>query len=145
MQNNPMIFKRLDQRYQFNAIVISYWDDTPWGYTLLAYLVNNSNFTLVHLDPYVIVLVRNIPANKAVVSRYQVTKKNIKLTSQNSSELVHYLFFFEKVGWKDNVKESLTLLRENDPELCMLTKYPIEKTSINVYISHHNLAMDCNL
>jgi hypothetical protein len=144
MQNKPKIFTKLDRNYHFNVLVIFYWDNTAWGYPLLRYLENNSPFKLIYRDSYTIILLRDTPANKSIIAKYLVTKKSVKL-SKNPQEFVHELFFFEKVGWRDKVREMLQDMQKNDPALCLLLQYPIEKTSIKSYVQDHGLDTNCYL
>lgn len=146
MQNNPEIFKKIDRQYKFNAIVISYWDSTPWGSMLLQYLVNNSNFKLIYLDPFTIILVRNTYVNKKVIAKNLITRESFKSANYSNTEiLIHYLFFFEKVGWSGNVKTILSHLQLADPQLCILTQYPLAKTYIEKFILEHRLQKNCSL
>jgi len=136
MQNNFEIFKKIDKKFSFNAIIISYWDNTPWGSNLMRYLVNDSNFRLIYIDPYIIILVKDIPANKIVISKNLITKKNFnKFLFSEPDTILHYLFFFEKVGWNNQVQSALTILKKYDPQLCLLREYPLEKTSIKKYLT----------
>ena len=138
MQNNPKIFKSVDIQYKFNAIIISYWDNTPWGNKLLKNLVNNSNYKLVYVDPYTLILVRDTNKNKQVIARNVINEKNRKFAdAENIELLIHYLFFFEKVGWKQNEKAILSRIQLLDPQLCTLTHYPLEKTFLQEYLQEH--------
>ncbi len=146
MQDNPSIFKKLDNTYHFNVLVILHGNDTPWGSSLLRYFVNNSNFKLIYLDEYTLLLVRNSPANKALISRYFIDRNSFRIPSQtNFYGLVHYLFFFEKVGWREEEGEVLAVMRKSDPELCVLNQYPIKKTFVNSYIKKYHLARHCSM
>jgi hypothetical protein len=146
MQDNPDFLKKLDQRYRFNAIIIQYWDNTPWGYPLLTYLVNSSNFKLIYLDQYIVLLVRNTQENRKLVTQYLITKNSFKMNSTNNTEdLIHYLFFFEKVGWRNNLNTTIALIKKLDPQMCSLKRYPLEKSSIQQYIRKHNLTKNCHI
>jgi hypothetical protein len=146
MQDDPNIFKKLDQQYQFNAIIIEHWDNTPWGYPLLNYLINDSNFKLIYLDPYVVLLIRNTGTNRELIAQYHITKNNLKANlTTKTQNLSNYLFFFEKVGWTKNVNATLSLIKKSDPQLCVLKRYPLEKTHIQQYILENNLNKNCSL
>jgi hypothetical protein len=144
MQKNPLLFTKLDSKYYFNTIVISYWDNTPWGYPLVRYLINKSNFKLIYLDQYNIILVRDTRENKDLIKQYSVKQKDLHVTEINPQELVHYLFFYEKVGWKEQELATLNLMKKDDPEHCILTQYPITKTFLSSYITKHNLMRNCS-
>ena len=146
MQDNPDIFKKLDQRHRFNAIIIQHWDNTPWGYPLLNYLVNSSHFKMIYLDQYSVLLVRNNQENRKLVTQYLITKNSVKVNSINNTEdLIHYLFFFEKVGWTNNLNATIALIKKSDPQLCSLKRYPLDKSSIQQYIQEHNLNKNCHI
>ena len=144
MQNNFEIFQKIDKKYLFNAIVISYWDDTPWGSELLKYLVNNSNFKLIYFDENTIILIRNTQLGKALITKYQIKEQGLEINnSKTQQELIHYLFFFEKVGWTQQELVILGLIREIDPQLCVLETYPLEKSYIQQYINTQKLNKNC--
>ena len=144
MQNNPTLFKGLDQKYHFNALIIEYWDNTPWGNILLKYLVNNSQFKLVYLDQYMIILLHNTPKNKNIIANYRITK-SVQINNINEQGLIHYLFFFAKVGWNSQVRAILQKMKKADPQFCMLTHYPLERTSISSYIAKYTLTNNCSM
>jgi len=145
MQNDPKIFTAIAKKYHFNFVIISYWDNTPWGNTLVRYLVNQSKFKLVYLDAYTIVLLANISANHPFISQHYITEKSLRLNDyQNLEELTHYLFFFEKVGWKKQVDLTVSLMRRTDPQLCSLSQYPLEHSLIEQYIQKNNLNKNCS-
>jgi hypothetical protein len=140
MQNNPEIFDEIAREYRFNAVVISYWDNTPWGNTLLHYLVIHSQYKLVYLDSYTIILLADTPANHTVISQNLITEKRLQLKLyQDPQERIHYLFFFEKVGWIKEVDFMMSLIRKTDPQLCSLRQYPLEHSSIARYIQENRI------
>lgn len=144
MQNNPEIFNKLDKKYHFNAVAISYWDNTPWGTKLLQYLVNTSHFKIVYLDTSTVILIADTATNRIVIAHHDSIERKLPATTHNQEELIHYLFFFEKVGWIKQLDSTLTLIRETDPKLCSLRKYPLEHSSIEKYIIKNNLANGCS-
>jgi hypothetical protein len=118
MQSDPQIFKSEDEKYHFNSIVVSYWDNLYGVNKLLPYLVNNSEFVPVYLDAYAVVLIRNIPSNAATIQRYKVTKNSIDINSINNPvDLAHYLLFFREVGWSDQAKKTAEKLDSIEPKL----------------------------
>ncbi len=145
MQNNLEIFKQTDNKYHFNTVVLSYWDNTPWGTNLLKYLVNTSNFRLVYIDPYTLVLVRNTNLQKHIIAKYLVTEKNFNIADENLPMSIHYLFFFEKVGWYKKEALMLSRYKKTDPQFCEVKQYPLEKTEILKYINKQKITTNCNL
>ncbi|MFA6193959.1 MAG: hypothetical protein WC726_03815 [Parcubacteria group bacterium] len=58
MQENPEIFKRIDQQYNFNAIVFSAGDITPWGMNFLKVIRENSNWKKAFEDDYAVIFLK---------------------------------------------------------------------------------------
>lgn len=144
MQNNPEIFNKLAKKYHFNAVFISYWDNTPWGTKLLQYLINTSHFKIVYLDTSTVILLADTATNRIVIAHHHITEGKLPANLQNQEEQIQYLFFFEKVGWTKRVNETLALIRKTDPKLCSLRQYPLEHSSIEKYIIKNNLADGCS-
>ncbi len=55
MQENPDVFKKIDERYNFNAIVFSRNDITPWGMNFLKMIKENPDWTKVFEDNYAVI------------------------------------------------------------------------------------------
>lgn len=59
MQMTSENFKSADEIYKFNLIVFSHTDATPWAQNFLSIIIKNPDFSLVYLDPYSVVFVKN--------------------------------------------------------------------------------------
>ncbi len=58
-------FKDLDKKYQFQTVIFSYLDQTPWGKAFLQEALKDSNWKLVYLDDFMLILVKeNVVAEK---------------------------------------------------------------------------------
>lgn len=124
MQENPQIFERENRKYKFNVLVLSHWDQTPWPNPLLEYLLSHRLFSLVHIDSYSIVLLRNAKENSNLITKDKTVKDDIEFNNIDSPlQLIRYLFFFEKVNWTDKTQEAFTRLKEIDPQLCLLKRH----------------------
>lgn len=124
MFNNSKYFDTIDKKYLFNSIIISHWDGTATRNNLYTYLFDSRDYSLVYLDSYAFVMVRNIEKNKKIIDAYKITKQEITFSEiKNLEELVHYLFLFEKIGWGDKVRGVLSYLKIMDPQLCVLKNY----------------------
>lgn len=126
MQNDPAIFDEEDQKYHFNVLVIRHWDGLATEDKLLSYFVNRSNFKIVYLDPYSVILLRQTTRNEAIISKHFITKEMINVVFTSDSQvLVRYLFFFKKIGWIDKEQEAFARLKQLDPKLQILGLYPL--------------------
>ena len=145
MQDDPRIFEKLDATYHFNALLILYIIDVPGGHSLLKYLVNSSNFKLVYLDQYNVLLARNTLANKELIDRYSIDKDGFVISSSDRiDDLFHKFLFFDKVGWRRDAEAVLEAMRKSDPELCVLKKYLIGSKFLTSYFKKHNLGKNCS-
>ncbi len=59
MQENPKIFKKVDEKYGFKTIVFSHTDQTPWGQSFLTSIIQNPEWSIVFIDNFMVILVKN--------------------------------------------------------------------------------------
>lgn len=70
MQENPAIFEKVDQEYNFNAIVFSQNDITPWGTNFLKVIKENPNWAQVFEDNYAVVYLKRNNKNEPIIQKY---------------------------------------------------------------------------
>lgn len=73
MQTDPEFFKAQSKKYHLNTVFFTHSDITPWAQSFLKIIVKNPDWTVVYLDDYVIIAVRNVAENKAVIQKYGKT------------------------------------------------------------------------
>jgi hypothetical protein len=116
-------FKKINTMYHFNAIVFSHWDNTTQGQPLLTSLINDKAFSLVYLDDYALIFLKNNQTNRKVIQQYSITKETFVLNKNTDKEaLIRYLFFFEKVGWKKQENLAYRQVSRLDPYNCLLIR-----------------------
>ncbi len=124
MQENPALFAKGDRQYHFNILFISHWDQTPWRNNFLRSLLDNKDYALIYLDDFVVIFVKRTPTNKAIVERFAVTETTFQIPKTTDKEaLIHYLYFFDKVGWKEQGALAKQALVRIDPNACALNQY----------------------
>jgi len=74
MQENPAIFEKIDQEYNFNTIVFSRNDITPWGMNFLKVIKEDPDWAPVFEDDFSLIYLKKDEANKEVINR-QYEKK----------------------------------------------------------------------
>jgi hypothetical protein len=72
MQENLDVFKKVDERYNFNAIVFTRNDITPWGMNFLKTIKYNSDWAKVFEDNYALVYLKKNEANKGIIDKYKM-------------------------------------------------------------------------
>lgn len=72
MQENPDIFKKIDQQYNFNMVVFSAGDITPWGMNFLKVIKEDPDWTKVFEDNYAVVYLKKNETNKDLISKYKI-------------------------------------------------------------------------
>jgi len=142
MLKDPKIFETENNKYRFNGVILSYWDKTPFKNELLSYLLNGSDYVLVYLDYYSVVLVHK--SNKELINEFRIKKSDISFEKIDDPEmLMHYLFFFEKIGWIDKSKEVLVQLKSIDPQLCTLSKFTVLKYYKTSFFTRVEINANC--
>jgi len=77
-QENESFWQNLDRKYQFNVIFFFRHDATPWAQPFLIRRLSDSSWVPVYVDPYALILVKNIPANQSVIEKYRLPKEIFK-------------------------------------------------------------------
>lgn len=76
LQESEEAWKRALERYQFNVIVFSHRDATPWGQHFLIQRVQDREWVPVFADKQAIIFLRNTEANSSVIERHAIPREN---------------------------------------------------------------------
>ncbi|MGC8775879.1 MAG: hypothetical protein ACP5QN_01010 [Minisyncoccia bacterium] len=80
MQENENVWKKQDEKYNFNVIFFSYRDYTPWSQEFLINRIKDSNWAPVFADKYVIIFLKRNNLNKDIIQKYEIPKDFFKIT-----------------------------------------------------------------
>jgi hypothetical protein len=67
MQENPDVFKRVDAQYNFNTVVFSRNDITPWGMNFLKTIREDPNWAPVFEDDYALIYLKKNETNQSII------------------------------------------------------------------------------
>lgn len=70
MQENPDIFEKIDQEYNFNTIIFYRNDITPWGMNFLKTIGDNPNWAKVFEDNYAVIYLKRSGKNESIIQKY---------------------------------------------------------------------------
>lgn len=120
MQENPELFKKLADKYQFQTIIFPHTDQTPWGMTFLKWIIRDPAWKLIYADDYAVILVRNTPENQNLISRYGMDLTHLRLhLSENTFEAnLRMAAFLAKVELVDQSLPYTLALLERKPDYC---------------------------
>jgi hypothetical protein len=120
MQQDPAGFTQATEHYGFTTIFFSHTDQTPWGEAFLKQIVNNTSWTIIYLDDYAIILVKNIPGNASLISRYGMKPGKLHITQAEDSYdgNIRLASFLTKVGWTDKAVPYLEAILQEKPAFC---------------------------
>jgi len=123
MSQDVSTFLKFSNLYKFNSIILSTWNSPISKNKFLSYLINDkkSGFALVYFDDYAVILVRKNSSNRYLIRKLSVDKNNFNPNSiSDIKKLTMYIFFFEKVGWKNQEIKTYNRLKILDPSNCSL-------------------------
>jgi hypothetical protein len=72
MEEDDALWKKEEEKYNFNAIVFSYHDITPWGQSFLKSRLADPEWAPVYKDDYAIIFLRRNVANGDLIKNYQL-------------------------------------------------------------------------
>ncbi len=111
MQIDKHVFDTMTKKYTLNTIFFSYTDQTPWAITFLKQIVQDKTWTMVYLDDYVIIFVKN--NNKNPDSKTQVV-----INENNMQSLLRLAYFFNTVGWQNQEMSIYQQILTLNPNYC---------------------------
>lgn len=121
MQQDPALFAKVADQYHFNVIFFTHADQTPWAGQFLQTIIHNPSWQTVYLDPYVIILLRNTPKNKNLITTYAPKEKDFAMQALSTSDedaLLHAANFYSKVGLTEQAKTIFLQILPLDPTNC---------------------------
>lgn len=72
MQVDPEFFKKQAIRYSINTIFFAHTDITPWAQDFLQTIIEDPEWVPVYIDEMIIILLRDIPENQEITSKYRI-------------------------------------------------------------------------
>jgi hypothetical protein len=72
MQENPDIFKKIDEEYNFNTIFFYRNDITPWGMNLPNIIKESQEWSKVFEDDYAVIYLKENEKNMPIIEKYQI-------------------------------------------------------------------------
>jgi len=121
LQEDPELFKTYDKKYAFNTIFFSHTDMTPWAQKFLQDIIQNPSWKTVYLDPYVIILVKDVKKNAAIIKRFAQPHDNLRMTSLHNGgkkDILRALNFFVLTADVQNQVHLVEKLLAIDPQNC---------------------------
>lgn len=143
MQEDPQQFATIEKQYNFTTIFFSHTDQTPWAKQFLQHIVVNDSWKIVYLDPAVIILVKDIPQNAAIISKYAMNKDELQMENMKEDLPTFYraALFFQNIGQKDKEQFYYRKMLELDPQNCgILTQLILSEEQQNpLTLQRYNL------
>lgn len=88
MQEDITKFDQQAKKYNFNSIFFAHTDQTPWAEKFLKQITNSPDWTIVYLDDYVVILVKNVPQNHSLIQKFGMKKEMLHINNYQSSNLI---------------------------------------------------------
>lgn len=76
MQENPDVFQSIDEKIKFQTIIFSHTDQTPWAQIFLKSITQNSNWNIVFIDDFMIVLAKSDIAEERQLAKIDLEGLN---------------------------------------------------------------------
>lgn len=120
MQEDSRLFKDYAITYQFNTIVFSHTDQTPWAKQFIQSILIDDSWKTVYLDPMMIILVKDIPKNRTVIEKYGMDKNHLRMQNigDDLKSLYQAAVFYQAVGLTNQEQELYQKILQKDPQNC---------------------------
>lgn len=120
MQQDPALFARVSRQYNFNTIIFSHTDQTPWGEQFMNAIVRDKNWKTIYLDPTIIVLVKNSQQNAMLIKKFGLPE-TLPMTLPNDERLLRQAaHFYNATSLPDQLLPILKRLVEIKPHDCQI-------------------------
>ncbi len=80
IQQDEYKWQKAVNEYQFNTIIFSYHDATPWGQAFLISRIKDQQWRPVFINDRVIIFVKNNQQNKSVIEKHQLDENLFKIS-----------------------------------------------------------------
>lgn len=81
-QENDGDWTQLEEHYHFSSIIFYRHEQTNWGQEFLVKRIQDSTWKPIYVDDYLIIFLKDIPANKQLIEQYQLPSEMFSV-SQN--------------------------------------------------------------
>lgn len=125
MQYDPQIFAKVDSRYNFQTIFFSHTDQTPWAQVFLSWLIKDTRWSMVYLDDYIVIFVKNNKDNEELVKKYGMTEPTLHISHLNTGDiksLSRLVAFFQTIGWREQEEKMYKHVLVLSPTFCPALK-----------------------
>jgi len=79
IQEEEEKWQKVNEEYQFNLIIFSHHDATPWGQKFLIARIKDKDWVSVFADEKVIIFLKNNQENQKTIEQYQPTKDKFRI------------------------------------------------------------------
>ncbi len=108
MQQDPALFNEVAKKYQFNSVIFSHTDQTPWAEQFINNIVHDPNWSTVYLDSTMIVLMKKSLGNSALIQKYGFDGEQKSLSlPKNADELKQLTHFYSIIGGASQLERVL--------------------------------------
>ncbi|MBU2632473.1 hypothetical protein KKG52_02045 [Patescibacteria group bacterium] len=122
MQQDLETFKKVEQRYNFNVIMFSHTDQTPWAINFLNSISKEKTWKMVYLDSFMIMFLKENEQNNLILKTLTMNNKDVQKvidTTSSEKELTRLLLFFKKTGMLNEEILINQKLIANNPNSCV--------------------------
>lgn len=146
MQENPDIFKKISDTYNFNTVFFAHTDMTPWAQTFIQTILENPSWKPVYLDPQVIILLKVNTQNQQVIQEYGMEKNELQMTNlhdEGRNSLLRAINFFRIINNPEKEIPLFQKILKADPNDCLAlqelaSRYSAhQSSSVNLYLQRY--------
>jgi hypothetical protein len=76
METDVNFWKSQDEKYDFQYIIFSHTDGTPWGRDFCKRILGDEKWKMIYLDEHSFILAKNIDSNREMISKFEIKKSD---------------------------------------------------------------------
>lgn len=121
MQENLTVFHQQEKKYQFNTIIFSHTDMTPWAQTFLQQIATDTSWKPVYLDPTMVILVKENAQNDSFITQFSKPYSTLPIQNMNENnlnEILRVSQFFAVIAETAREQSLLQKALALDPNNC---------------------------
>lgn len=140
-------FQKVDAKRHFTIVFYQHFNKTENQHKLLQGLAKSNDWSIVYLDSFSIIFLKNIPAHKAIIDKYSIRQETVTISASDSEKMENLgqlSNLFRVIEWYTPMLKTDIKYLDFDPKNCIALRHVAAIMKMqnhpltNVYMQRYN-------